>query len=300
MTEFWIDQACNGAYVDVPSEDVVGYLSRGDTLLIWAIDGASSLSDQPFTVFPDESNSGWFSRRLSECLRAEFNQRAFDTSALAQIIGELKREFDERSGGIAAEWSWPVAAAVMVEISEFESRVEMRVYRYADCFFNVVQDDLGADVMGRRITVEPACINAWKPASGFYGAKRDAMRMRRVQQQRNVDTSALTLNTDSAMNATVISCSFNRPLHVLVGSDGLARLWEVYKELDIPEAMSIAATAGVARLVARLRQFESAPGRVRSDMKSTDDACGIHVFMPARHNAVELIAPLAELTPELG
>ncbi|HGM7337973.1 TPA: hypothetical protein ACKQCJ_004345 [Stenotrophomonas maltophilia] len=281
MTEFWIDQACSGAYVDVPNEDVVGYLLRGDGLLIWAIDGASPLSDQPFTVFPDESNSGWFARRLSECLKVEFNQRAFDTSALAQIIGELKREFDERSEGAAAEWSWPVAAAVLVEISEFEGQVEMKVYRYADCFFNVVQDDLGADVMARKITAEPACFNTWKPASGFCGAKLEALRTRRVQQQRNVDTSALTINSGSAMNATVISFSVGRPLHVLVGSDGLARLWEVYRELEVTEAMSIVATAGVARLVARLRQFEASPGRARSDVKPMDDACGIHVFMPA-------------------
>lgn len=286
MTEFWIDQACSGAYADVPNEDVVGYLSRGDSLLIWVIDGASPLSDQPFTVFPGESNSGWFARRLSECLKAEFSQRAFDTSALVQVIDQLKREFDERSEGAAAEWSWPVAAAVLVEISELEGQVVMKVYRYADCFFNVVQDDLGADVMGRRITAEPACFNAWKPASGFCGSKLEALRIRRVQQQRNVDTSALTINAGSAMNATVVSFSVSRPLHVLVGSDGLARLWEVYRELEVTEAMSIVATAGVARLVARLRQFEASPGRIQLDMKPMDDACGIHVFMPARREVM--------------
>lgn len=280
MTEFWIDQGSSGAYSDVPNEDVVGYISRGDSILIWAIDGASALTDTPFTVFSGESNSGWFSRRLSECLKSEFKSHSFSTVALMGAINQLRREFVLSANGAAVDWSWPVAAAVIMEVRELDNRVQMEVHQYSDCFYMSAPGDLEADVMRRRVSSVSNQSNTWRPASGFNGAKLDALRERRYQQQLNVHSSALTLNPESALSGARRCLEVSSPMHILLGSDGLARLWELYDAMEMSEAMSVAAKSGVSGLIEELRRFEASVAPFPLDGKPVDDACGIHVFLP--------------------
>lgn len=280
MTEFWIDQAGSGAYMDLPSEDVTGHVARGETILMWAIDGASPLTDEPFTVFQNESNSGWFARRLSECLKTRFIDQTFNPAQLREIIGGLRSEFSQYSGCSVPDWSWPVAAAVIVEVSELGGRVRMEVHRYSDCFFETAQGSLEADVTKARRMATVVSTGKWKPASGFSGETLASLRERRARQQNSEGTTALTLNPDSAMNASEVLLDGERPLHILVGSDGVSRLWESYGAMSISDAMSIVAKEGVGGLITELRRFEAFAVLPQTDEKPSDDACGIHLFLP--------------------
>lgn len=280
MTEFWVDQAGSGAYMDMPSEDVTGHVARGGTILMWAIDGASPLTDEPFTVFQNESNSGWFARRLSECLKTRFVEQTFNPAQLREVIGELRAEFIQCSGSPVPDWSWPVAAAVMVEVSELDGRVRIEVHRYSDCFFATAQGTLEADVTKARRIADAISTGRWKPASGFSGKTLTSLRERRARQQDNEGTTALTLNPESAMNASAVLLNRGRPLHVLVGSDGVSRLWESYAAMTISDAMSVVAREGVGGLIAELRRFEACAVLPQKDEKPSDDACCIHLFIP--------------------
>lgn len=77
-----VEQVSQGIYERIPSEDVVGYRVREDSLLAWAIDGASTLTERPFTTFSDVTDAGWFARQLSSLLQARFRNMPFSTQLL--------------------------------------------------------------------------------------------------------------------------------------------------------------------------------------------------------------------------
>jgi hypothetical protein len=203
----------------------------------------------------------------------------FDQKMLKGLLEELGAEYRLSGGDEQPEWSWPVAAAAIVEIGASGERVDLRIHHYADCFVEILDGSPHASSLVGHGGMAARTYDAWKPASGFAQPRLEALRRRRKAQQANRATTALTLNPVSAMNSGIVWRSVTRPAHVLLGSDGLSRLWDTYGAMTREQAIALAAEGGAAALLERLRAFEASNPTGSATLKRRDDACGLHLSM---------------------
>lgn len=271
-----IDQVCQGIYEHIPPEDVVGCIERDTSILAWAIDGVSTLTESSFTTFDTVTDSGWFARRLARTLETRFRAIPFDRAVLAEELPGLREEYLDAGGAANPLWSWPAAAAVFAEISLSGDGVELTVYQYADCFAATLTAPL---LSGAKTTVLRPVYDVWKPASGFQGAELERLRQNRHEQQQNRLSTALTLNPASAANGSETRRHIATPVHILLGSDGLSRIWDTYHLMSSAQAMELLARQGLPALLAVLRTFEATTPTGSPRLKRRDDACGIHLHL---------------------
>ena len=270
--------ASQGIYEHIPTEDVVGYVQRERSILAWAIDGASTLTAAPYNTFHDVTDAGWFARQLDQRLRAECQDVPFSKALLHRILRSVREEY-VRAGGLRQPlWAWPSAAALCVEMCRAGGQIEMSIFRYADCFIETchatdLREEYSSDPAQNTPEFDP-----WKPFSGFRGQKLASLWRRRMQQQMNLVRNALTINPASAMNAVEEQGIVSSPVHVLLGSDGLSRIWDTYHVMTKDEAMRFVVRQGLHALLRKLREFES-NSRTGVDSKRRDDASGLHIFL---------------------
>lgn len=162
--------------------------------------------------------------------------------------------------------------------------MQLLSYRYADCF--VTSWHGGAEGLRPDEVAPPAqAYDPWKPCSGFAGEQRDRLWLRREQQQRNESSSALTLNPESALGATVKRDTLHRPGHVLLGSDGLSRIWDSYQLMTREQAVQHVACLGLSSLLGVLRAFEASTrtgdvARKRRDVQAPAGSWAAHLACP--------------------
>lgn len=279
MKAVTVEQVSQGIYAHIPTEDVVGYVQRGDSLLAWAIDGASTLTETPFTTFPEVTDAGWFARELSRLLAERFQHTLFSPAQLRLVLQELREVYQQAGGHPQPLWAWPVAAATVLEIDLSASPARLVSYHYADCFIAAWRAAAEAERVLDDAVMPAAVYDPWKPYSGFQGGQRDRLWSRREQQQRNESSSALTLNPESALNATLQSETLHRPGHVLLGSDGLSRIWDTYHLMTQEQALQCVAQHGLPALLGVLRAFEASARTGDAGLKRRDDASGIHLYV---------------------
>ncbi|MHA7685480.1 hypothetical protein [Cupriavidus sp. PET2-C1] len=279
MMQAMISKVSQGIYEHIPTEDVVGYLLRERSMLAWAIDGASPLTAAPFKTYEDITDAGWFARRLSQFLERQFQEVPFSKAQLRDGLQILQDEYRHDGGGAQPLWAWPVAAATVVEIDRTTELVHMSIYRYADCFVEVLQGTLPSANHFARATQLPPSYDLWKPYSGFQGKKLADLWQRRLQQQTGECSTALTLNPASAMNAVEEQRDIATPAHIVLGSDGLSRVWDTYQLMTSEQAMHLVVQHGLPSLLQVLRDFEASVLTGGADLKRRDDASGIHIFL---------------------
>ncbi|OIQ83904.1 hypothetical protein GALL_342780 [mine drainage metagenome] len=274
-----VDCSVDRAYEDIPSEDVAGYRQRDTSLLAWVIDGASTLTDHPFQHFPGVTDAGWFARRIEALLREEFADRPFDLAGMAGVLATARSDYLNAGAESKPLWAWPVAAAVVIEVDAVAN--QLRVYRYADCFVETAMAPSVGCGPRRGYSGFGGIRPRWEPCSGFTGSALSLLRARREAQQRNRGTTALTLDPSSAAHAALQLRTIALPSDILLGSDGLSRLWDTYGVLTRAEAMRYLATEGLASLFLRLRKFEAEHETGALGLKRRDDAIGLHLHLGA-------------------
>ncbi|WP_175981806.1 hypothetical protein [Burkholderia sp. BCC1630] len=259
----------------MPSEDVVGYVLSETSFKVWAIDGGSHLTQSPFTTFEHCSDAYWFATALSDFLANDLRQGDFDTGRLRPALDELRYRYMSLAPDTPL-WAYPVAACTIAEVHHMREYIVVDVYHYADCFAMLAPHKRRGTIPGDRSWSPPEPQIMWQPCSGFTGEKLQALRLRRIEQQHNRGTTALTLNPRSADNATHQRHCAATPCHMLIGTDGLSRAWEHYGLMNQGDVMNFVATAGLGTLFARLRRYEQQ--HAPADMKSRDDAAALHVL----------------------
>ena len=267
----------DGIYRAIPSEDVAGFVARPDGFAAWVIDGASTLSNEAFTTYATVTDCGWFARQVSRFFETELAARPFSPVVLSGEIAALRHRYDADGGDAAPEWAHPVAAAMIVEVTCHTGTARIRQHRYADCFAVFGEGEVAADVAETQVS--PGHFDPWKPCSGFDGARLEALRARRCQQQRNEESDALTLNPLSAFNVHTSEQTITRPFHALLGSDGLARLWEGYALFSRAAALERVRDHGAAHLFECLRRYEAEAAAGPKNEKRRDDASAVHVVV---------------------
>ncbi|KWR77252.1 hypothetical protein [Cupriavidus sp. IDO] len=279
MMQATVSQVSQGIYEYIPTEDVVGYLLRERSMLAWAIDGASSLTAAPFMTYEDITDAGWFARRLGQLLEKQFQDVPFSKAQLHHGLQILRAEYRHDGGDAQPIWAWPVAAATVVEIDRTTEQAHISIYRYADCFVEVFQGTPPSVNHSARPAQLPSIYDVWKPYSGFQGHKLVDLRQRRMQQQKGECSTALTLNPASAMNAVEEQRGIATPAHIVLGSDGLSRVWDTYQLMTNEQAMDLIVQQGLPSLLQVLRYFEAIALTGSADLKRRDDASGIHIFL---------------------
>lgn len=274
-----IQQISQGIYEQIPTEDVVGYLLREHSILAWAIDGASPLTASPFTTYESVTDAGWFVRRLAQQLQEQFRNAPFSKARLQTILQILQDEYRHAGGNAQPLWVWPVAAAMIVEINRTAGQVHMSIFRYADCFVEILLGPLPKTDHVAMSNQSSPTYDLWKPFSGFEGRKLVSLWQRRCQQQKNEASNALTLNPASAMKAVEEQRVIPTPAHVVLGSDGLSRVWDTYRLMTSTEAMQLVVQHGLPALLQVLREFEAFALTRGPDLKRRDDASGIHLYL---------------------
>lgn len=280
MMQVTVSQVSQGIYEHIPTEDVVGYLLRERSMLAWAIDGASPVTAAPFKTYEDVTDAGWFARRLSQLLEKQFQDIPFSKAQLCNSLQVLQDEYRRDGGDAQPIWGWPVAAATFVEIDRTKEPVSMSVFRYADCFVEVLQVPVPSADQSPRPPQSPPSYDRWRPYSGFRGHKLLNLWQRRLQQQKGECSTALTLNPASAMNAVEEERKITTPAHIVLGSDGLSRVWDTYQLMTSEQAMHLVAQHGLSSLLHALRNFEASSLTGGAELKRRDDASGIHIFLP--------------------
>ncbi|VVD86622.1 hypothetical protein PCA20602_01399 [Pandoraea capi] len=263
-----------GIYERIPAEDVVGYYRRPHSILVWAVDGASTLSESPFTTFSDVSDAGWFARKISDAL-PQLASPSFTTSRLQRQLRTIRQQYFLASGKTTPMHDWPVAAATIVEIAtDIPTKLSVTIHRYADCFELFHQEKIPSSPKHNRPAPLTHAFDEWKPHSGFTGDRLSQLRSRRSQQQRNEFSSALTLNPMSALNAQRVRLTLSTPAQILVGTDGLSRAWDTYGLMTKEEALRLVAQSGLDALLNVIRHHEASLACL-ADRKRRDDASGV-------------------------
>lgn len=279
MMRATVSLVSEGIYEHIPTEDVVGYLLRERSMLAWAIDGASPVTAAPFKTYENITDAGWFARRLSQLLERQFQDIPFSKAQLCNGLQVLQDEYRHDGGDVQPIWAWPVAAATLVEIDRSTEPASISIYRYADCFVEILQGPLcSLNHCARPAQLAPSH-DLWKAYSGFQGHKLVSLWQRRLQQQKGECSTALTLNPASAMNAVKEERKITTPAHIVLGSDGLSRVWDTYQLMTSEQAMHLVVQHGLPSLLHALRNFEASGLTGSADLKRRDDASGIHVFL---------------------
>ncbi|WP_323117825.1 hypothetical protein [Burkholderia alba] len=258
----------------LPSEDVIGYVQRGNRFKAWAIDGASHLSAHPFTTFDDRSDAHWFATELSGFLSRDLSERDFDAGRLRPMLAALGQRYRSMSRDTPL-WAYPAAACTIVELQRTDTHVIADIHQYADCFALFGAAGIGEPAAGAGDFPSTSAQRRWRPFSGFSGERLDDLRDRRIEQQHNRNTTALTLNPDSAANGVHARRTLDAPCQVLVGTDGVSRAWEHYALIEQDDVIAWVWREGLPALFTRLRSHEET--HARCDMKSKDDAAALHI-----------------------
>lgn len=264
------------AAYETGSDDVVGFVKRTGVLSAWAIDGASVLSETQFVNFPDRTDSRWFADRISAYLSDELAERPFSHEGLYTAIKMIRDQYLQIAKATPI-WAHPLVALALVEVRHIKGGFELVVNQFADCF--VLYKQLNRLPNVTHCKVQPCQARKWKPSSGFSGETLEALRARRQRQQMGFDTTALTLNPDSVgqglpMTSSVISGA----THILIGTDGLSRAWELYDIINRAAVVEEVVERGLDGVVADIRRYEASNYHKPDGVKASDDASGVHIF----------------------
>ena len=265
-----------GMYDHVPSEDVAGYVDLGGSLVAWVVDGASTIGDEPFTTFGELSDAGWFARRIGVELAVCARGGDFGMPVLQDILERVRDAYRQQAGDLRQPaWAWPLVAATAMRIFPRREGSHIETITYAGCFLRFNCSGMPAITPTEVLAPSPG--RPWKPCSGLKGAALRDMRDRRVLRQTVDARGTLTMDPRSALGGARCNHALPPGSDVLIGSDGLARLWCSYRLLSAREALALVARAGLPALFKRLRTHEASQTAVGEEVKVNDDASGIHI-----------------------
>lgn len=254
----------------------------------WVIDGATDIGSEPLTG--TASDAGWFAGEIHDLLSSPSFPLSGDLADIpARLATEVGPRFEAvRSRNPIDRFEHPSAAGIVI-------RVEGRRLDYVsvgDCTLIVAQGGaavrLGAELSDAGDRQLAAAISAFHNENSE--ATADSARQHvwpQIRAQRN------RLNTPTGYGVFSITPpppDFVRVGHVLLdpdalillASDGLMRLVDVYRQMSIDRLVREVRTRGLVSVAATLRAIEADDGRNQRypRAKTTDDASGLLLSVP--------------------
>jgi hypothetical protein len=260
-----------------PSDDAFDWHLQDQTLHAWVIDGATSVSERPDKVRAGVSDASWFANALSRAIRRRVVYAPLTQARLADILADLLPRFEAMAGGALDAYDYPVAAMTYVSVTRRRDRFVLQGLQFADCFLHLQtlpKPQQGQNALHGALPARP--LNASLPKTPEILAH---LRARRSDQVLRDASSAVTIFPRSAAQGTPFR--FTRPGHLpialLLGSDGIARLWEEYNLCTIHQSADRILRHGALGELVKLRHWEATHSGHGMSIKPADDATLLYI-----------------------
>lgn len=276
-------------YRDVPNEDVVGHAFAGETLLAWIVDGASTITEKPFTTFSGITDATWFAEMLGNGFTSTMKRsRIVDTRRISEILLDAQEMYRRAGGFRRPPWAWPSAAAMIVCITCTNHNARISVLRYADCAFEFapINPKKSARATG-SVPVNESIDEPWQPFSGVAIPALRHIKERRTARQLLDPGGVLTLAPESAFGGTAEFKLLPVDTSILICSDGLSRLWKSYNLMTSRTAVEIATNYGLSALITIIRNHERHMINGTTEIKRSDDISALLISLQGSQPAAE-------------
>ena len=272
-------------------DDALGWMTNEKVLQLWAVDGATSVSERPDRVRTGLPDPAWFARHISNGIVRSGRYGELTKDRLARIIRPLEERWMVAVNADAKPYDPPVAALAYASIGRKGNGWTIRTLLYADCFV------LAIPLLDPRLTT-PAGFGCRQPVRGSLPRSAEILsilRARRAEQLSHGPKAgdALTLRPTSVADGREVVSYLPRrhPWVVLVGTDGFARLWEEYA-LDTCEIIAARTVRyGLRALVRELRAWEKSNPSHGRNVKAADDASVLVALLESTEPAAAVLPP---------
>jgi hypothetical protein len=271
-----------GAHLSQPAggdinEDAVGWSDRA----AWVIDGATGLGFA--SLSDDESDARWLARRLSQSFARHADDLACPlVEVLRHAVAEARAELLARCATLPEPYLAPSACAAIARLAG--DRLEYAVL--GDCTLLVpTADGLCALRDGRVAELERPILAHLAALRQSGVTERNALRAeifpRVVAMRSRINRAdgywALGLDPDAATHAISGTLQPRPGAPLLLASDGLTRLFDLFGACTVEQFYAAALAEGLPALLDRLRALEhaDAEGERCARIKSSDDASGL-------------------------
>lgn len=265
---------------DANNEDRFGHEGG---VLAWVIDGATDVLEEP--LLGAGSDAAWFAEAAHGALAAVAHEPPADLADLpAQICLAVATRFQgAASRKPAGRHEHPSATAIIVRARdgriEYVSVGDCALIARSETELHVV--GLGGKEAGDRSTAQAvASFQAQNCTASPEDAKAHMWPKIRAQRARiNMPDGYGALSLTAPPPQFVVTGGFESMTggHVLIASDGLTRLTEIYRRYDPRQLLDAAIERGLQALVTELREIETADASCRAypRVKATDDATAV-------------------------
>lgn len=259
---------------DENNEDRFGHNSD----LAWVIDGATDVLEEP--LLEGGSDAAWFAEASHRALTG-LNPPEDLASVPAQICEYVATDFQTSAKRKpSGRHEHPSATAIIVRPRgsrmDYVAVGDCALIARSGSHLHVV--GLGGKEAGDRSTAQAvANFQAQNCGASPEDAKAHMWPKIRAQRARiNMPDGYGALSLTAPLPQFIVSGGFETAVgdHVLIASDGLTRLVEIYRRYDAEQLLANAIHRGLAALVTELREIETADASCRAypRVKATDDA----------------------------
>jgi len=271
-----------------PNEDAAGAVGDGRLGAAWAIDGATGVAGREFVradAPEDATDAAWYARRLDAAFAAE---GAADPDACAVARRAIGRVAEAWRAAVADPDAVPAAglpSAAAVRVRWDGDRIEAA--GLGDCAVLVRPDGERARVLaGQGPSALEKAFNATvgrlvregvTRASDRRSAVAAGLAAARSRMNRPGGYWIFSVAPEAADHLRRAETVLDRPGWILLATDGLTRLVEMYGACDGDGLVAAAAERGVAALLRELREIEAADAACARfpRIKPSDDATGV-------------------------
>ena len=241
----------------------------------WVLDGATDVG--PYRLLrKEESDAAWVAEAYNRALMLKAGETATDLKAYFTSVIETVRARAAKESkhdlNKADRSTWPISSGMWMQKTG-----DLAVFvRFGDCIALIRTPDGKTDVLehveqANRETDTSRKLNALSAEEKLAG-------LQEIRKQQNTlpDYPVLGMRTEAVNGMTVETRTLPEGSHVLLMSDGLWRIVDVYKMMTAEEMMDAAIDQGLLFLVKSMRDFEAGDAQDKSvRIKASDDASGV-------------------------
>jgi len=260
------------------NEDAVGATSTA----AWVIDGATGVSDAPPLV-AGRTDAAWLAGVLNDTLRAAFHSERVDPlSALLQVEADIRGGFAKIKVGRELTAGEQPSAALAVAVS---TNGAVHMLGVGDCriIFETQGGEFGVFDPSDAAAAEHLIIAERNRLIAAYPGEDPWPRLkpfiRSMREFANLEPGYAVVHPTRAWSRRIKqqARAAAELRHLLIASDGLYRLVDVFCALSIEELLQRATTDGLQSLCPQLRglEHEDADCTRHPRVKIYDDASGV-------------------------
>jgi hypothetical protein len=267
MVEVLINRTAKSTY-PYPNEDAVGFRAFENRLVVWLIDGATSV-DQNYRLSGNRLAGEWIAGELSQSLFRQSAAFEKPDELLQSALSELNGKFTNEAGTeLWPTWARPMGAMSLAYIEQRDGAYYISSLHLADCAVYSVGPEV-AVIHEKELRPET------RMSSADLVSPIDQMKIGRAKIFNDPTIPILSLNPKCALYAIKRRSIFDSLQHLVIISDGISRYWDEYDLGDRDTTIKyLIQPNGFDDVIDKMRYFEGSDYIYRDNrlLKSSDDA----------------------------